>query len=196
MKKLYKLAFLTLVGLGLSAVSSFGQITFDYSYTFASQDQIFGGYDTVYGQFTGTFAGGGLVDIDTILSVYLNGTAVGLNADTGPYVVASATPFLGSPAVASFNALDNNFVIIDSNLNGFAMTPYYDIINNPPGGAEAVITVDGDILDQDAPTDPCDWSLSVAPCAVPEPTTVIAGAAMLLPFGLSTLRMLRKSKKA
>jgi hypothetical protein len=32
--------------------------------------------------------------------------------------------------------------------------------------------------------------------AVPEPTTMIAGALLLLPFGASTLRMLRKSRKA
>ena len=31
---------------------------------------------------------------------------------------------------------------------------------------------------------------------VPEPTTVVAGALLLLPFGASTLRMLRKSRKA
>jgi len=31
---------------------------------------------------------------------------------------------------------------------------------------------------------------------VPEPTTMIAGALLLLPFGASTLRMLRKSRKA
>ena len=30
--------------------------------------------------------------------------------------------------------------------------------------------------------------------AVPEPTTVVAGALLLLPFGMSTLRILRKSK--
>jgi hypothetical protein len=32
--------------------------------------------------------------------------------------------------------------------------------------------------------------------AVPEPTTMIAGALLLLPFGASTLRMLRKSRTA
>ena len=31
---------------------------------------------------------------------------------------------------------------------------------------------------------------------VPEPTTMIAGALLLLPFGASTLRMLRKNRKA
>jgi hypothetical protein len=33
------------------------------------------------------------------------------------------------------------------------------------------------------------------PSAVPEPTTIISGALMLLPFGASTLRMLRKNRK-
>jgi len=32
--------------------------------------------------------------------------------------------------------------------------------------------------------------------AVPEPTTMVAGAMLLLPFGVSTLRMLRKSRTA
>ncbi len=32
--------------------------------------------------------------------------------------------------------------------------------------------------------------------AVPEPTTMIAGALLLLPFGASTLRMLRKNRTA
>jgi len=31
---------------------------------------------------------------------------------------------------------------------------------------------------------------------VPEPTTVVAGAMLLLPFGMSTLRMFRKSRMA
>ena len=34
------------------------------------------------------------------------------------------------------------------------------------------------------------------PAPVPEPTTMIAGALLLLPFGASTLRMLRTSKTA
>jgi len=31
---------------------------------------------------------------------------------------------------------------------------------------------------------------------VPEPSTLVAGALLLLPFGASTLRILRKSRKA
>lgn len=36
----------------------------------------------------------------------------------------------------------------------------------------------------------------VVPAPVPEPTTMIAGALLLLPFGTSTLRMIRKNRKA
>ena len=35
-------------------------------------------------------------------------------------------------------------------------------------------------------------SIAPVPTAVPEPTTMIAGALLLLPFGASTLRMLRR----
>ena len=40
------------------------------------------------------------------------------------------------------------------------------------------------------------WIDNVSILAVPEPTTMIAAALLLLPFGASTLRMLRKSRKA
>jgi hypothetical protein len=36
----------------------------------------------------------------------------------------------------------------------------------------------------------------VAPVPVPEPTTMVAGALLLLPFGASTLRILRKNRAA
>jgi hypothetical protein len=39
-------------------------------------------------------------------------------------------------------------------------------------------------------------SLIGPPSAVPEPSTIIAGALLLLPFGISSLRMLRKSRAA
>jgi hypothetical protein len=39
-------------------------------------------------------------------------------------------------------------------------------------------------------------TLTITPAPVPEPTTMIAGALLLLPFGASTLRMLRKSRTA
>ena len=39
-------------------------------------------------------------------------------------------------------------------------------------------------------------AVDLGPAAVPEPTTIIAGASMLLPFGASALRMLRKKLQA
>jgi hypothetical protein len=39
-------------------------------------------------------------------------------------------------------------------------------------------------------------SITVGPVPVPEPTTMIAGALLLLPFGATTLRMLRKNRAA
>ena len=39
-------------------------------------------------------------------------------------------------------------------------------------------------------------ALPVLAASVPEPTTMIVGALLLLSFGASTLRMLRKSRKA
>ena len=41
-----------------------------------------------------------------------------------------------------------------------------------------------------------DALVNIPQVPVPEPTTMIAGALLLLPFGASTLRMLRKSRKA
>ncbi len=41
-----------------------------------------------------------------------------------------------------------------------------------------------------------DINVQVYGTPVPEPSTVIAGALLLLPFGASTIRKLRKSRKA
>jgi hypothetical protein len=39
-------------------------------------------------------------------------------------------------------------------------------------------------------------SITVGAYEVPEPTTMIAGVLLLLPFGATTLRMLRKKRAA
>jgi hypothetical protein len=44
--------------------------------------------------------------------------------------------------------------------------------------------------------DTIDSYVSYTPNPVPEPTTMIAGALLLLPFGASTLRILRKRQVA
>jgi hypothetical protein len=40
------------------------------------------------------------------------------------------------------------------------------------------------------------FSLDTVAAPVPEPTTIVAGASMLLPFGLGAFRVLRKNRKA
>jgi hypothetical protein len=47
-----------------------------------------------------------------------------------------------------------------------------------------------------APADGLPDDLTIGVSSVPEPTTMIAGVLLLLPFGASTLRMLSKSRKA
>jgi hypothetical protein len=58
--------------------------------------------------------------------------------------------------------------------------------NQTSGAVDLIITANGNDFALD------DISLR----AVPEPTTMIAGALLLLPFGASTLRMLRKNRAA
>ena len=43
---------------------------------------------------------------------------------------------------------------------------------------------------------PAFWVDDISLVAVPEPTTIIAGALLLLPFGASTLRILRRNRMA
>ena len=47
---------------------------------------------------------------------------------------------------------------------------------------------------QDPSLDNDGWTFSASTTAVPEPSTVVAGALLLLPFGVSTMRILRKNK--
>jgi hypothetical protein len=62
-------------------------------------------------------------------------------------------------------------------------TPYLMVDGNPPAGWGYLHpSIDG--------------HLSVTLDPVPEPTTMVAGALLLLPFGASALRMLRKSRTA
>lgn len=59
-------------------------------------------------------------------------------------------------------------------------------------GLPAFIDLDTDLNGNDFVAS----EISITPNAVPEPTTMVAGAMLLLPFGMSTLRMLRKSRWA
>jgi hypothetical protein len=187
MKKMKKLLLLSLVGLGMSAASSYGSVVYNYSYTFTDGD-------SVSGQLTGT-ASGGTVDILSVLSLNIGGNAVnplfvGTVNSSGNFVSGGATASLTDPT-------QNNFYFGDADTTPFT-SDYFTFIPSLTAFPVGVIANDNDnpggINDTDAQnvTGLGTWSLT----AVPEPSTVIAGLTVLIPCGASTLRMLRKKQTA
>ena len=81
----------------------------------------------------------------------------------------------------SFDVLGLNFYSADGNIYNLSS------LNNPIGGG----TYDTITSSTVAGT-----PVTVTITLVPEPTTMIAGALLLLPFGASTLRILRKTRTA
>ena len=92
-----------------------------------------------------------------------------------PYVHASNALLSGSPQDGS----DNTML-------------YAEVISGSiPLGYVGTLDSNGDGWDKSS-----DVNVQVFGTPVPEPTTMIAGALLLLPFGASTLRMLRKNRTA
>jgi len=100
-------------------------------------------------------------------ALYDTGAAGGLNLSTGRFKVNSAEA--GVIAAASGELLNGNFAI--------------------PGSILVPIDSHGNIIDNFQ-----EFLVDVTP--IPEPSTVIAGILLLLPFGASTLRFMRKSRTA
>jgi len=109
---------------------------------------------------------------DTSLGFYLYTGS--LNTDDNLFY-STAGDTTGLYHVAVFNSAD---------------TPYYKYL---PGGS-FIMGWEDETMAQRSDLDYQDLILSITP--VPEPTTIVAGAMLLLPFGMSTLRMFRKSRTA
>jgi hypothetical protein len=110
----------------------------------------------------------------------------------GGYFGANYGAGSGSSGNISFNFSDGNsdsFIYNDPNANGNNYSPLIWQGWDFSAGITSV-TISSDYLVMDGLQ--ADTSVS----AVPEPTTIIAGASMLLPFGASALRMLRKRQSA
>jgi hypothetical protein len=75
------------------------------------------------------------------------------------------------------------FALTDLQNSGIAQANWTDAANGAYGVADMVLGTPGAAQDQ-------------LVMVVPEPTTMIAGALLLLPFGASTLRILRKNRTA
>jgi len=106
---------------------------------------------------------------------FLNGSGSGDGTQI-PFVHASNAALSGSPQQQA----DNTML-------------YAEVVNGvvDPVNGVGPWSSDGDGWDKAS-----DVNVQVYGNAVPEPTTIISGALMLLPFGASTLRILRKNRMA
>ena len=133
--------------------------------------------------FTTTFTLSGLANVslsgewasDNASKLYLNGNLIG------------TIPFGVSPNY-SFGLYTGFSTSIQSYFNLYGVNTL------------TIVDSNGDITQQDG--NPGGWfgvranDLRISGTPVPEPTTLIAGALMLLPFGASTLRILRRNRAA
>jgi hypothetical protein len=164
-----------------------GATTFDYSYNF-------GDGNIVSGTITGT-QNGNLVESITAATVFFNGT---LMPGT---VFAEGTgtdgQFHDGAAVFSFDMRENNFLLLNSDYANHqnTYTWYLQSFQEPFGQPPYIaIAFPNGTLDFQNYADTSSWSLT--PSAVPEPSTVISGALLLLPFGFSLVRHYRAKSKA
>jgi hypothetical protein len=128
-----------------------------------------------------------------------------------PTIIASGNAAQGAGlALAMYEALydstgygttdtaDNGRFYVTGGLTGGVLTAYnfyLSALNNGSSAANvAAALASGNILHSDEVGAGQDLIWNITP--VPEPTTIIAGALLLLPFGMSTLRILRKTQAA
>ena len=189
------LVILSLFSIGVVAANA-NLTTFDYSYTFSSGV-------VASGTLEGVLNGQTVTDVQDV-TLTLNQTAVG--AGVIPVVITSVTSADGtSSAVVSYIDDDNNFYFGNASAM-FVMLQTGGTDPNPPifvgTGPYASSYANG--YEQTEVTDanglffglPDSWSLtevgsSASP--VPEPSTYISGALMMLPLGAGMLRRLRKA---
>jgi len=163
----------------------------------ASWSTAFGGY-TIFGTTGTTFTGGAYPSMDLAINSAIGGT------DTIQVWYSNGT--FGPSSGGS---------ILDLSVHGGTVTSSAFLSTTPFGQTTSLGSVTGTgptgtdkiangvinnqtsyyltIMDQfSGNVSSADTSLTV----VPEPSTVVAGALLLLPFGVSTLRILRKNKAA
>jgi hypothetical protein len=103
---------------------------------------------------------------DNSSTLWLNGTLVGARSEDSPFMSWNSPVTLN--LIAGLNTID---------LNVYNLPQNQPTWGNPTGGRVEFL-----------------GNMNVS--AVPEPTTMIAGALVLLPFGASTLRVLRKQSRS
>ena len=195
-KIMRQLCLSVLAGLCLTAASAFGSMSFNYSYTSGTEY----GYSpfTATGTLSGTQVGdtvSGYVTGVSVQSLFINGTQV-LGTLYNAHRVSSNNDYnsgtwvQSGSAVVSFLQSQNNFIFINSdyaNNQGGYTGFFYNVAAWPQAQG-----YNANPFGYDADIARGNWSLT----AVPEPSTYLAGALMLLPFAASTVRRLGKNRTA
>jgi hypothetical protein len=181
MNKLRQIQLSLLAGLCLATGPAFGAMTFNFSYQFVGGPKVTGSLD---GDQNGEF-----VENVSNVSVFFNGTA--MNGTVYTAKLDSTINWVAG-AVVSFDVLKNNFIFANGDLlRGASIPEYFEIMSRPPYTRSfAAARISGYYEEETTATSL--WSLT--PAVVPEPSTYIAGALLLLPFGAQAVRRLRNRK--
>jgi hypothetical protein len=174
-KPIHKLTLLLALALGLGAGSA-SATSFTYSYTFGDGQVVSGSLD-------GTQSGNFIEGVSNV-SVFFDGIALLDPVFTAKYDEASSSYLTG--AVVSFDALQNNFFFVNSDLaaGDFGFDSIFYMANAADfGGATAVAFSTLGFASQDSPTVSGSWSLT----AVPEGGATIAFLGMAM-VGLAWVR--------
>lgn len=148
------------------------------------------------------YAANGQVDVSggIATSGFLTVTA---GNDLGTYQLFTANPTIIVPVGVTVNLTGDNAVFPSSNpfvdggglnfsgpvFDGNESDVAFNLFGNGPGSYSLF---DGSATQYTQ----ANGNATISLVAVPEPTTVIAGALLLLPFGASTIRVLRRNRAA
>jgi hypothetical protein len=137
---------------------------------------------------------------NAVQEVYVAGSAFeipGLTGLSGGFVSTFSTPTVSVAAGPGTTSLNWTLNFTGSGSDANLIFALYD-----NGVAQAVYQLfSGSYFSLGSANIGSGWSLNTlntadAPALVPEPTTMVAGAMLLLPFGASTIRRMRKTRTA
>jgi len=165
----------------LVVVSAQATITFEYSYTFNDNWRV-----------SGSFQGdpiGDLIKNVSNLTMKVNDVAV------QGTLRAWGKDAMGGPVFSALVSMNNFAIENSSGSDYFRMMNDRAYVSNP----DAYLVYNGRWTAYDAPPVSSKWTLTAVPSvsppsAVPEPSTLLAGAFLLMPFGIHGLKRLRNRK--
>jgi hypothetical protein len=158
-------------------------MTFDFSYEFGNGFKVTGSLEGIQ---NGEF----IENVSNVL-LFFNGTPVAGPIYTG--MLDSSINWVPG-AVVSFDVSKNNFIFVNGSLASTSYSAYFEIISSPPYTRSLASAYNGGNYLEESPSVTSSWSLT--PAIIPESSTYLAAALLLLPFGASTIRFIRKTRTA